>query len=87
MAEQKQKTGKKSKKKNQVTIEEKYTLNPEVWGFHMNTERHVRPYVVSDFVPEYFFPDLSLAIPLAVGAAIKITPMIQQMLIMHGHCM
>lgn len=45
-----------------------------------------RPYRSSDSKKQGFFPDLSLAAPLAVGAAMKVAPMIQYVL-MNAHQM
>lgn len=45
-----------------------------------------RPYRSSDFVKQHFIPDLSLAAPLAVGAAMKVAPMVQYFL-MNSHQM
>ena len=45
-----------------------------------------RPYEPDDFKPETFIPDICLAAPLAVSAAIKLMPMIQFMLT-NGKCM
>lgn len=48
-------------------------------------DRH-RPYEPSDFIKEYYIADMALAAPLALGAAIKFAPMIQQFL-MNAKCM
>ena len=45
-----------------------------------------RPYEPDDFKKEYFIPDICLAAPLAIGAAMKLMPMIQFMLT-NGKCM
>lgn len=45
-----------------------------------------RPYEPADFVKEYFIADICLAAPLAVGAAMKVAPMVQYFL-MNAHQM
>ena len=45
-----------------------------------------RPYESADFVKEYFIADICLAAPLAVGAAMKVAPMVQYFL-MNTHQM
>ena len=45
-----------------------------------------RPFEPDDFRKEYFIPDICLAAPLAVGAAMKLMPMIQYML-SQGKCL
>ncbi|MCR4917707.1 MAG: hypothetical protein K5912_02055 [Alphaproteobacteria bacterium] len=39
----------------------------------------------SDFVKESFTPDLAVAVPVIVGAAIKFAPMFQQYMMMTAH--
>jgi len=45
-----------------------------------------RPFEPSDFVKETFIPDICLAAPLAIGAAMKLMPMVQYMLT-QGKCL
>ena len=68
------------------TKQTEIVLHPKLWYFRINKKRLVRPYTKRDFVKEPWMPDLSVAVPLAVGAAVKLMPMIQHIL-MNGRCM
>ena len=56
------------------------------WDVLMSVVNKRRPYEPDDFKPETFIPDICLAAPLAIGAAMKLMPMIQFMLT-NGKCM
>jgi len=63
----------------------KIPLDPKLYC-RINKRRLVRPYTKRDFVQMPWIPDLSVTIPLAVGTAVKLMPMIQHIL-MNGRCM
>ena len=86
---------KDSKTKKQTAGEEDVLSDEElesilslpVFDFARYATRIVRPYGSGDFTnKEYFIPDLSLAVPLAIGAAMKFAPMVQYVL-MNAHQM
>ena len=51
----------------------------------MNVANRHRPYEPSDFVKETYIPDLAVAVPVIIGAAIKFAPMVQQYMMMTAH--
>ena len=56
------------------------------WAVIMRVANKRRPFNTDDFKKESFIPNLSVAVPLAVGAAVKLLPMVQHIL-MNGRCM
>jgi len=69
------------KLKIQEQQNERDPLEDPVWDVCRFTQRVVHPWSDRDFKRQWgMIPDLSLAAPLAIGAAMKIAPMVQYVL-------
>ena len=85
--EKKNKTETNEQKKEQPQCSNSGSIEfAPVWDAIMPVLNKRRPYEPDDFKPETFIPDICLAAPLAVGAAMKLMPMIQYMLT-QGKCL